>query len=136
VRQDDGRLLEGFPVVLVNAMKEYETLEWELAAWKPAGAFPGPVKNRWVSFMALSLMLCRLFGLPGALESRVHKLLKKCPEGEKSLRDLENSFSSNGPLRTSGLELSAERLKNSFRNYVVLRDGEKTSQQRDALEFE
>lgn len=137
LRQDDARLLEGFPVVLANALSEKETLAWENKQWSPQKVFSAEVKKRWTALTALSLLLFRLFGVSKALEDRVFKLLKKCPEGEPALADLEQPFSGSGQVRAGDTELSAERLKNSFRNYVVHQNNAgELREQEDALELE
>lgn len=119
LRQDDARLLEGFPVVLVNALSEKEALVWENKKWSPETAFSKKIKERWTVLMALSLLLLRLFGLSKTFEDCIYKLLKKCPEGEQTLEALGQPFSGSGQICAGGMELSAERLKTSFRNYVV-----------------
>lgn len=137
LRQQDARLLEGFPVVLANALSEKESLAWENKDWSPEKAFSKKMKERWTVLTALSLLLFRLFGFLKTFDDRVLGLLKKCPEGEMTLSALEKDFSGSGEVRAAGLRLSAERLKNSFRNYVLQQDRENDLQgQKDSLEFE
>ncbi len=137
LRQDDARLLEGFPVVLVAAFSEKESFAWENKKWSPGKVFSAKTEERWVVLMGLSLLLCRLFGLSKAFEDRVLGLLRKCPEGETTLSALEKDFSSSGEVLVGTLRLSTERLKNSFKNYVLLRTEDKGLQeQKEALELE
>lgn len=137
LRQDDARLLEGFPVVLANALSEKEALAWENRKWFPEKAFSAKIKERWVVLTTLSLLLFRLFGASKEFEDRLYKLLKKCPEGEPALAALEQSFSGSGQVRAGGMELSAERLKNSFRNYMMYQNNAgKLREQKDALGLE
>ncbi|MFH0985908.1 MAG: hypothetical protein V1882_10310 [Candidatus Omnitrophota bacterium] len=135
--QEDMRLLEGFPVVLAHALSGHGTLQWEDKKWSPGKELFSKVKERWTVLMGLSLLLFRLFGLPKPLEDRAYQLLKKSPDGEKVLGGLEKDFSGSGEVLAAGMRFSAERLKNSFRNYVLLQDQEGGLQeQKDSLEFE
>ena len=137
LRQEDARLLEGFPVVLANALSEKASLAWENKSWSPGKALSVKMKKRWTGLVALSLLLFRLFGLSKTFEDRVLGLLRKCVEGETTLSVLEKDFSGSGDVLVGTLKLSAERLKNSFRNYVLLQTGDKGLQeQKGALELE
>lgn len=137
LRQEDGRLLEGFPVVLAHALSEKEQLIWEKKSWSPEKEFSVKIRERWTGLMALSLLLFRLFGLPKAFDDRTLALLTKCAEGEAALSALEKDFSGSGQVCAGDAELSAERLKNSFRNYVLLQAGDKGLQaQKEGLELE
>lgn len=157
LKQDDSRLLEGFPVVLANALSRENALTWEHNKWRPGTVFSSKTEERWVVLMAVSLLLFRLFGLDKAWQDRVLKLLKKDLKGEAALEKAENDFScekmkadglslSTDRTGTSGsrrsrikpLMLDADRLKNSFRNYVVHQSGsgKELEEQKSALEFE
>lgn len=137
LRQEDARLLEGFPVVLAHALEEKKSLAWESKGWSPQKELPVRGQKRWKALMTLSLLLFRLFGYPKVSANRVENMLGKAPEGPGELGELKEAFSGSGDVRAADLKLSAERLKNNFRNYVVLRDGDKALQeQRDALELE
>ena len=63
LRQEDARLLEGFPVVLAQALSGKELLAWENRSWFPEKVFSVKMKERWTGLMALSLLLFRLFGV-------------------------------------------------------------------------
>ena len=119
LRQDEGRLAEGFPVVLYNALRESPSLQWEKKDWKPSKALgAGPLK-RFTGLLGLSFLLYRLFGLEEALLGRIRHLLHKCPEGSETLKSFEEPFLKSEPVRAGTLKLSTVRLKNSFRRYVV-----------------
>jgi hypothetical protein len=137
LRQDDARLLEGFPVVLAGALAGENVFAWENRAWVPQKAFSSKMAERWVFLMALSLLLSRLFGVETQVQDRAMKLLRKYPEGEKILKGLEKEFSGSGTVVSGGLKVSLDRLKNSFRDYRVQQSssGER-QEQREALEFE
>lgn len=137
LKQEDARLLEGFPVVLAHALSRKDTLEWEDSHWRPENSFSPKTEERWAVLMAVSFLLFRLFGLEKAWQDRVLKLLKKDLHGEAVLQRAESDFSSD-KMKADGLLLSADRLKNSFRNYVVHQagSGKELEEQKNALEFE
>jgi len=137
LKQDDVRLLEGFPVVLANAFSKKSALSWEGKAWFPRKAFSAKVQERWVALMAMCFLLFRLFGLEKVSQDRALQLLKKSPEGEKVLAGLGKDFSCE-EAEVNGLRLSTDRLKTSFRNYVVHQpeSGKELEEQKNALELE
>lgn len=135
--QDEPRFLEGFPVVLAQVLSGKEMLGWEDRQWLPNKVFSSKLYKRWTMLMTLSFLLCRLFGVSHEVTERVRRLLDKSQEAEQTLASLEKVFSASGEVRGVGMVLSVERLKNSFRNYVVLRPEEKKLQeQKEALELE
>ena len=137
LRQDDPRLLEGFPVVLANAFSEKEHLDWEAPRWLPQRELSLKLLKRWTVLMALSVLLFRLFGTSKGHEERAMRMLKKGPESEKVLMSLKGPFAGSGEVRGGGLVFSVERLKNNFRNYVVLKpEGKASSEHKEALELE
>jgi len=143
LKQDDARLLEGFPVVLANALSRPSSLEWERSAWRPGKNFSAKAKSRFTVMLGLSALLFELFGMKEPYE-RVSKLLRRLMgEREKKQTDLlKGPFLRNEglDLETDGstVELSADRLKTSFRNYVVHQavSGKELEEQKNALEFE
>jgi hypothetical protein len=152
LKEDDMRLVEGFPVVLANAFLEKKQLEWEKKDWSPE-VFSVKGRKRWTGLMAVSVSLFRLFGLEKEAQDRALKLLQKDPEGNAVLKKMEEDFtgvvgadlssartgaSSSRRSRTEPLGLSADRLKNTFRNYVVHQagSGKELEEQKNALEFE
>jgi hypothetical protein len=143
LKQEDTRLLEGFPVVLANALSQKSALEWEKNT-RPGGAFSGKVRDRFGVLLGLSALLFELFGMKEH-HKRAMKLLSRCfgTTEEKKLMDLLTgpfSRSENLDLESKGgsVELSNERLKNTFRNYVVHQagSGKELEEQKNALEFE
>ena len=144
LKQEDTRLLEGFPVVLAHAMAGKNALAWENKVWRPGKAFSGKVRDRFGVMLGLSALLFELFGMK-EYHKRTLKLLLQClgATEEKKLMDLLTgpfSRSENLDLESKGgsVELSNERLKNTFRNYVVHQagSGKELEEQKNALEFE
>lgn len=133
LRQDDPRLLEGFPVVLADLMKEREALDWEGKKWRPSG-LSKKVMRRFLVMLAVSYSLFRLFGMRES-EEWVMKILARWGETKEAER-LTNPFLESVKL-DGGVELSTERLKNTFRNYVVQREGSaEVQKKKHALELE
>jgi len=119
LRQQEGRLLEGFAVVLLNALREKATLRWELQRWNPEKELGVTTLRRLTGLLAVSYLLFRLFGLERELQARVRKLLSKCKDGEETLRNLEPQFATSASLAMNGFRLSTDRLKSTFRTYAV-----------------
>lgn len=137
LKQDDVRLLEGFPVVLGYTLREKESFGWENSKWYPEKELPRKSEQRLSYFLALSYLLFELFGLDKPLVSRTMKLLSKCENGKVLLAKLEKPFARSETVKLDDLELSTERLKNNFRNYVVHAPESREAQLRkQSLEFE
>ncbi|MBI4597632.1 MAG: hypothetical protein HY737_04425 [Candidatus Omnitrophica bacterium] len=137
LRQRESRIVEGFAVVLLNALREKTNLRWESPNWNPEKALGVMRSQRLARLLALSYVLFRLFGLEKSLQERARTLLFKCKNGEDTLRNVESHFLKSEPLAMNGFELSTERLKNTFRTYYVnAREGVEDREKTHALEFE
>ena len=133
--QEDVRLLEGFPVVLAHALKRKESLKWENKKWRP-DALPKKRNRRMVYLLALSYYLFRLFGLDQEFLDRTLKLLSKM-NGKETLVQLNEPFTASQSVVVDRLKLSTERLKNTFRNYLVDGNGSaEAEKKRRVLELE
>ncbi len=140
LRQDDPRLLEAFPVVLANLLREKKLLEWERKNWRPSQDFSKKAEQRFLVMLTLSYLLFELFGMV-EYSPRVFSLLAKgltAKGAGKFLEQFREPFLKSESLKTDHhLELSAERLKNNFRNYAVRQEGgEEVQKKRRALELE
>ena len=137
LRQREGRVVEGFAVVLLNALREKANLRWEAPRWNPERALGVVASQRLTRLLALSYLLFRLFGLEKSLQGRALKLLFKCKHGKDTLRDVESRFMTSAPVAMNGFELSTERLKNTFRTYYVgAQHGVEDQERTRALELE
>lgn len=138
LKQNDARLLEGFPVVFANLLQENEALRWEDKKWKPGDEFSKKEEQRLSVLLVLSYFLFQLFGLEKEYGPRTHKLLRRCRgRAEGLLKQMGEPFQKSEPVKMDEVELSTERLKNNFRNYVVLaKKSEEGRENRRALEFE
>lgn len=137
LKQDDARLLEGFPVVFANVLKEKNSLAWENKKWNPSEKFSKPVEKRLASLLALAFLLFQLFGLEKEYQDRAKKLLAKCRDSKAVLADLEKSFAASEEVPMGKTVLSVERLKNNFRQYVSQSaSAAENDQTKHALELE
>ena len=137
LRQHEGRVVEGFPVVLLNALREKSNLRWEAPRWNSARALGVTTSQRLTRLLALSYLLFRLFGLEKGVQERVLTLLHKCKNGTDTLQDVESRFMKSEPVAMHGFELSMERLKQTFRTYYVGAQQRGEDQERTrALELE
>ena len=122
LKQNDVRLLEGFSVVLAGALRKKDKLLWEDVKWRPDNEWTQKVAHRFSVLMGLSYLLFKLFGL-NEFADRLSRLLARqmtSSEFKKCLAVLRPSFANSETLDVDDdLELSTERLKNTFRNYVV-----------------
>lgn len=137
LKQDDVRLLEGFPVVLVNAFREKKKLAWEDSKWVPSDHFSKKSLQRFPYLLFMTFLLLRLFGLEKNLEERVNKLLGKFQSDQEARSKMEELFMKSSPVKVDSLEMSPERLTANFRNYVVLTQSEhETDLKKQELELE
>ncbi len=135
LKQDDARFLEGFPVVLANALGEKENLEWEHSKWHGAG-LSAKSRKKLVVMLALSYYLFRLFGLSEQMEKRALKLVNKL-KGNETFANLNEPFTQSKDVKADGVSLSTERLKDTFRKYVLMSNqGEEVEKKKRALELE
>lgn len=106
----DSRLLEGFPVVLANALEKHRD-QLDLAAAEKLLRNEADLK-RFRKLTALSFYLYGVFGLD-ALK------LPKRGAGAKLLTELRNSVEHDAPLSLAPGSLDLDRVKKTFRNYFV-----------------
>lgn len=137
LKQNDVRLLEGVPVVLAHLLQKKEALQWESKAWRPEDELSKKVEHRWAIMLVLSFFLFELFGLEKKYGLRLLKLLYRCKGGKELLAKMGPSFPKSTPVKMDEVELSIERLKNNFRNYVVhAPESEETQKKKHALELD
>lgn len=136
-RQREPRLVEGFAVVLLHALRERASLRWEKKEWNPQRELGTRTAERLAGLLAVSGLLFRLFGVERALQERVLRLLPKFPQGTETLQRLEAPVMKSEPVRVDGLTLSADRLKTTFRRYYLDADRPAAPEDRTrALELE
>lgn len=137
LRQEDPRLLEGFPVVLLNLLRERQALAWEAPKWDPAHGLSRPAQERLVCLLSLGYLLFKLFGVESSLVRRTERLLSRFKGWKEKVRNLEPSFTTSGEVKAGGLSLSVERMKNQFRDYVLYHpESEEAKKKKHELELE
>ena len=106
----DPRLLEGFPVVLANALEKHRD-KLDLAAAEKLLQDQTDV-TRFRKLTALSFYLYGVYGLD-SLKLTDHDV------NPQLLAELRNSVENNAPLSLEPGSLDLERVKKTFRNYFV-----------------
>lgn len=132
LKQNDPRLLEGFPVVLAHLLKEESRLGWERPGWNPRRKLSERTEKRLVRLLGLSYLLFRLFGYDQSNLERTRRLFSRSSSDWKGeVSTLQGDFQESRPVKLEGsLSLSTERLKAQFRNYVVHGQESKEAQER------
>ena len=118
LEQEDYRLLEGFPVVLMNLLKAKEPSEWEEADWN-VRRLSKKVRARLPYLLALSFLLFKSYRVGGGCLARTSKLLMKLPNGNKVFQAVSKPFLKSEPVGFDGFKFSPERLKNTFQTYAL-----------------
>jgi len=129
-QSENPRLLEGFPVVLANAMESHrdkvdlETAEVEL---------PGePARTRFRKLVWLSFNLFDIFGL-GNLKSAGYEQVS----GQSRLRaGVKKSVMANRPLILNKQKLDLERIKKTFLRYFLQGREDRTAEDKAKLREE
>ena len=135
LRQDDSRLLEGFPVVLAHLLREKEALSWEDKNWHPHDELSKKTEYRLAFMLVLSYLQFLLFQMDDEA-SRTFKLVHKFEDGKRLLNQLRERVGLE-KVQMDKVELSNERLKRNFVNYVVhANKHEDVEKKRHVLELE
>lgn len=136
LEQDDPRLLEGFPVVLRNALNEKDLLEWERPDWRPL-RLSGKAQKRLHYLLVLSYLLFQSFRLGPGPVSRTYRLLSKLPRGLKVLKELEKTYAKSESFRVAGQKFSTQRFRTAFQTSGPYpQKDEALEKKRSVLEFE
>ena len=137
LKQDEARLLEGFPVVLARRLRESGPLSWENKKWNPSTEFSLKIEKRLGVMLAFSYQLFKLFGLEKEYGSRALKVLARLKQGAETARQVQERFLHSEPFLMGDVELSSERLKTTFRNYALQNEESADVQKKQhALELE
>ncbi len=118
LEQEDARLLEGFPVVFVNVLKEKQELVWENSHWHPNN-LSKKAQKRLPYFLAFVSFLLEMGKVGESYENRVQKLLSIFSNGKKLRDSLYDPFMRSEPVEVDGVEFSTERLKTAFLTYSL-----------------
>ena len=111
---NDGRVLEGLPVVLTNMLMTQQPLVLKAVE----AELPHALQRRFRMLVSVTYLF--LFWVPDseAVRKQLHQYLR---EREPSLIDVvKEKLQARGQLNVgSGVNLDTERLENTFKNYVV-----------------
>jgi hypothetical protein len=127
VKSKDGRLLEGFPVLLANAAQrnffDYAQVLQKLKKKED--------KNNFNKLVSLSLALYQFYNLSFTWTNMLKKNLPQ--DNVKRLNELRNLLSHNDVVPLGNSQLDTSRLKESFNNYFE-QDAERTRRIKDRHE--
>jgi hypothetical protein len=114
LRENDSRLLEGFPVAYDNILSNQKELHLDFKVLSEKE------KSKLLTLLLLTYHLLRLFGEDKSklnlTESYLFKLSKKWKD---TLKEVEAKFNNSDFVKVNGANLATDRLKKQFRNYVV-----------------
>jgi len=121
VKENDARLLEGFPVAYKHVLDSPEYSNWDgknLSFQKDLSDKEGAKLK---CLLLVTYLLFKLYGEGNEKLKQTEALLSKLSnDWKKSLKAVEESFNRSEPLNVGPtLSLSTDRLKKQYRNYVV-----------------
>ena len=134
--QDDARLLEGFPVVFLNMLKEQDQSKWEKDGWQAKG-LSDRAKARLPYLLALSAHLFKLYKMEANYERRALNILTKLNKGTEVLSRVAEAFEKSESVNFDGFEFLPERFEKAFQTYVLQASNDPAAEKkRHALEQE
>ena len=138
LKENDSRLLEGFPVAYESILNKQKHLEWENPKWNFAKTLSGEEHTKLLNLLLLTYLLFKLYGEDKSkLMSTENVLSKLSSRWKDSLKSVEERFSHSDSVKLSDkVELSTERLKNQYRNYVVHATHKETDALKLSMELE
>jgi hypothetical protein len=114
LKEDDTRLLEGFPVAYDNILNNQKHLNLDVHGLSEKE------KTKLLYLFLLTYALLKLFGEDKSKLNETENTLSKLSKKWKvQLKDVEDKFNHSDSVRVNGVALSTDRLKKQFRNYVV-----------------
>lgn len=114
LKENDSRLLEGFPVVYDNILSHQKQLNLDL------GTLSEKEKEKLLTLLLLTYALFKLFGENKSKLAETESALSKVSKKWKAvLGDVEDKFNRSDFVKVNGALLATDRLKKQFRNYVV-----------------
>lgn len=121
VKENDPRLLEGFPVAYDNMLNQKPPLNWKSYNDYLNKELSEDDRNKLFYLLLLSYLLFRLYGEDKLkLQETEYALSNLSSKWKDDLKDVENKFNYSDSVKINDrVDLSTERLKNQFRNYVV-----------------
>jgi len=134
VNERDSRLLEGFPIAYRNMLDENRPLDWQSYTKE----LLKDEKKKLLYMLMVSYLLFRLYGEEKWRLQVTEDTLNKLSDNWKgSLKDVEDKLNRSDIITvTEDIALSAERLKNQFRNYVVHQGSKDDSKPKMSMELE
>ena len=114
LKENDARLLEGFPVAYENILSGQKQLNLNLNDLNEKD------KTKLLYLLLVTYVLLKLFGEDKAKLDETESVLSKLSKKWKELsREVEDRFNHSDSVSVGSVSLSTDRLKKQFRNYVV-----------------
>ena len=120
-KENDARLLEGFPVVYKNMLENQKRFNWDDPNWDFRKVLSEKDRGRFLNLLLVTYVLFKLYGEDKyKLSETENALFKLSTKWRDQLKTVESNFSNSNQVRVDDkLALSTDRLKQQFRNYVV-----------------
>lgn len=136
LEQDDARLLEGFPVVFLNMLKEQDQSKWEKDDSHAKG-LSNKAAARLPYLLAFSVLLFKLYKMEANYERRALNILAQLNKGTEVLKRVAEAFEKSESVSFEGFNFSTERFRNVFQTYVLQASNDPAAdKKRHALEQE
>jgi hypothetical protein len=121
VKENDARLLEGFPVAYENILQNQKRFNWDDSNWDFHKVLSEKDRGRFLNLLLVTFVLFKLYSEDKYKLSEVESaLFKLSPKWKNLLKEVEANFSNSDQVNVDdNLALSTDRLKQQFRNYVV-----------------
>jgi len=121
VKEDDVRLLEGFPVAYKHFLDSPEYSGWDRNTLSFQKDLSEKEKTKLLYLLLLTYLLFKLYGEEKQKLEQTEDLLSKLSKNWKeNLKETEEKFNHSELLTVDNLlSLSTDRLKKQYRNYVV-----------------
>ncbi len=124
VKENDARLLEGFPVAYKHVLDSPEYSGWGRESLSFQKDLSDKEKTKLLYLLLVTYLLFKLYGEENEKLKQTEVLLSKLSKDwKKDLKNVEEQFNSSELLKVDHvLSLSTDRLKRQYRNYVVHSD--------------
>ena len=121
VKENDHRLLEGFPVAYKHLLDSPEYSTWDRKTLSLQKNLSDKDRQKLLFLLLVSYLLFKLYGEEKFKLEQTEDLMSKLSnDWKKSLKEVEEKFNHSESLEFNHFfSLSTDRLKRQYRNYVV-----------------
>lgn len=120
LKENDSRLLEGFPVAYKHLLDSPEYAGWDRKTLSFQKGLSDKDRRKLFHLLLVSYFLLKLYGEEKPILGQTEDLLSTLSADWKTtLKEVEEKFNNGESLEFDHLSLSTDRLKKQYRNYVV-----------------